>query len=210
MGRALSGIAERGNIGERRDDTAASAQAAPDDGFVLYREVQGFWRNQLILVLMPTESLITGGILLAVGSQVPPRDQLILLWIWLVFGLVIPVLLLTCRLIIEVTPTHLRAGFSGFPKWQIPLERVEMAEAMKVEPIRDLGGWGVKHKDRFGWIKNISGDRVVKVTLVDGTKRTVGTRHPDELASTILAGAIGEPGRLIVPADPKADGSEQA
>lgn len=166
---------------------------------VLYREVQGFWRNQYLLVLAPTESLISGVILMAIGSQSGPRDQLVLLGVWLAFGLVLPVLLLTLRLRTEVTPTHLRAGFVGFPKWRIPLDQVELAEAVKIDPIRDLGGWGIRWKKRFGWVQNVWGEHAVVVTLVDGRRRTLGTREPEELSGAILAGAMGEPGRLIVP-----------
>jgi len=195
---------------DRSDDRAgvtghgADAGGMPpvhDGGFVLYREVQGFWRNQLVLVLLPMESVITGGILLAVGYGLPPKDQIILLSLWVCFGLVLPLLLLTWRLKIEVTPTHLRAGFAGLRKWRIPLDEVELAESVRVEPIRDLGGWGIRFNRRFGKILNVAGDRAVVVTLVDGEKRTLGTQQPEELVGAVLAGAIGEPGRLIVPVE---------
>lgn len=174
-------------------------QPAPDDGFVLFREVQGFWRNTLLLVLAPAESLFSGIVLLAIGSQASPREQLILLCVWLGLGVVLPLLIVTLRLRTEVTPTVLLAGFVGFPKWRIPLDRVESVRAVRVDPVGDLGGWGVRYKKRFGWVQNVAGEDAVVVTLVDGRVRTIGTQEPGELTNAILAGAMGEPGRLIVP-----------
>lgn len=182
-------------------DAREGAIPAPpsDDGFVLFREMQGFWGNQLLLVLAPAESLFSGIVLLAIGSQASPKDQLILLCVWLGVGLLLPVLIVTLRLRTEVTTTTVRAGFVGFPKWRIPLDQIESVRAVRVDPIGDFGGWGIRRKKRFGWIQNVAGEDAVIVTLVDGTKRTLGTQEPEELHSAILAGAMGEPGRLIVP-----------
>ncbi|MFK7883952.1 MAG: hypothetical protein AB8F26_07205 [Phycisphaerales bacterium] len=173
-----------------------------DDGFVLYREAQPWWTNRLLAILLPFESLTTGGILLAVGYQSPPRDQLILLSLWVVLGLVLPALFLTWRLVTEVTPTHVRARFVGLPSWRIPLDQVEVAEPIKVDPIRDFGGWGIRRSKAFGKVLNVSGNHAVRVTLTNGKIRTLGTRYPEELAGAILAGAMGEPGREILPARP--------
>lgn len=179
-----------------------SRQGPPehDDGFVLYREVQPWWNNKLLAIMLPAESIMTGGILLAVGIGAPPRDQLIMLAVWLGTGVVFPALFLSWRLVIEVTPTQLRARFAGLPSWRIPLDRVETAEPKKVDPLADLGGWGIRRSKKFGKVLNVAGERAVLVTLVDGSKRTLGTRHPEELAAAILAGAMGEPGRGIYPA----------
>ncbi|GEM_PF-1316897 len=185
-------------VGGRVDGTDG-VSPPPDEGFVLFREVQGFWRNQLLLVLAPAESLFSGIVLLAIGSQAPPRDQLILLCVWLGVGLTLPLLIVTLRLRTEVTPTMLRAGFVGFPKWRIPLERVESVRAVRVDPVRDLGGWGIRRTKRFGWVQNVAGEDAVVVGMIDGTKRTLGTHEPEELVNAVLAGAMGEPGRLIVP-----------
>lgn len=162
-------------------------------GDVVYREVQHWWRNPLLAVLLPAESVITGVVLLPMAAQAPPARAWTLVGVWLGVGVVLPGLFLLWRMVTEVTADELRVRFAGLPGWRIRLDSVETAEPEKVDPLFDLGGWGWRWTRSHGWIMNVAGDRVVRVTLVDGRKRTVGTRDPEGLARAILAGAIGEP-----------------
>ena len=163
----------------------------------LFEETQPWWINRFLRAFMPLESMILGMILLAVGSQSSPRDQWIMLGVWLGLGLLLPAAFLCWRLKTSVTPDTLRVRFAGLPGWRIPLERVESAEVIKVDPLRDFGGWGYRGSRKFGRVYNVWGDRAVLVTLTDGGKRTIGTQRPEELAAAVLAGAIGEPGSVV-------------
>jgi hypothetical protein len=167
-----------------------------DDRTVLYQETQPWWLNRLLRFLLPMESMIMTAVLLAVGSKSPPQDQWVIFWVWLGTAVVFPVGFLCWRLKTTVTPTTLRVRFAGLPGWRIPLDQVALAEAVRVEPMRDLGGWGWRFGRNFGQVLNVWGEHAVRVTLVSGKMRTVGTQRPDELAAAVLSGAIGEPGSV--------------
>jgi hypothetical protein len=163
---------------------------------VLFRETQPWWQNRLLRALLPFESLIMGGVLLAVGSGSPPQDHRTLFAVWLGLGVVFPVAFLCWRLKTSVTPTVLRVRFVGLPGWTIPLDRVALAEPIRIQPLRDFGGWGWRSSRKNGQLLNVWGEHAVRVTRVDGKPRTIGTRRPEELAAAILSGAIGEPGAV--------------
>lgn len=158
----------------------------------MFRETQAWWLNRYLVVFMGAESVFIGVLMLALGANTPARDQMILALAWLGVGVVMPLAFLAWRLRTVVTSERLRVWFAGLPGWNIPLDRVETAEAVRVEPLRDFGGWGFRAGRGFGRVFNVWGEWAVVVTLTDGSKRTVGTQRPEELASAILAGAMGE------------------
>ena len=112
--------------------------------------------------------------------------------IWVGLAVVFPAAFLAWGLVTAVTPSTLRVRFMGLPGWRIPLERVATAEVIRVSPLSDFGGYGWRGSRRHGRVLNVWGDHAVRITLTDGTTRTVGSQRPDELAEAVLAGAIGE------------------
>lgn len=60
------------------------------------------------------------------------------------------------------------------------------AAAVTYQPMRDFGGWGIKHSSKKrAWIYSISGDQAVDLTLVGDAHLFIGTRRPTELESAI-------------------------
>jgi hypothetical protein len=167
-----------------------------DDRTVIFAETQPWWLNRLLQFLLPMESMIMTAVLFAVASKSPPQDQWIIFWVWLGTAVVFPAGFLCWRLKTSVTPTTLRVRFAGLPGWRIPLESVALAEAVRVEPMRDFGGWGWRASKKFGQVFNVWGHEAVRITLVNGKVRTVGTQRARELAEAVLSGAIGEPGAV--------------
>ena len=158
-----------------------------------FRETQPWRLNRLLRIKLPKESLILSAVLLGVGANASPADQKIMAAVWFGLGVVFPAAFLSWRLTTEVTGDLLRARFVGLPGWRIPLDRVAHAERVRVDAMRDFGGWGWRYRRAFGQVFNVWGDHAVRVTLTDGRIRTLGTQRPDELLNAVLAGAIGEP-----------------
>lgn len=159
---------------------------------LLFHETQRWWLNTLLRVLFPFEAVLLGCLLLAVGHNAAPMDQAIMAAIWLGLAVVFPAVFLFWGLVTAVTPTTLRVRFMGLPGWRIPLERVATAEVIRVSPLGDFGGYGWRGSRTHGRVLNVWGDHAVRITLTDGTIRTVGSQRPQELAEAVLAGALGE------------------
>ena len=53
-------------------------------------------------------------------------------------------------------------------------------------PIRDCGGWGVRHY-KSGKAYNVSGNRGVVLEFLDGRPILIGSQRPEELAKAIAS-----------------------
>lgn len=161
---------------------------------VLFRESQAWWMNPLLRVVMPLESVVLSVLLLALAARAAPGDRAVLLAVWFGLCVVLPVGFLSWRLVTEVTPTTLHAGFPGTLRWRIPLDQVQTAVPARVDPLRDFGGWGWRSSRKFGRVLNVAGRDAVVITTLDGRVRTLGTQRPEDLAVAVLRGAMGEAG----------------
>jgi len=85
-------------------------------------------------------------------------------------------------------PFHIRFKFKSW-------EQISEAGVKKINPITELGGWGMRYKLRFGlrrgrsgiYIANIqsytlSGNKVLQLVLNNNKELYIGTRRPDELS----------------------------
>jgi hypothetical protein len=161
----------------------------------IFQERQPWRLNRFLLVFLPLQSVVLTVVLVWVGVSSGPRQAWLLGASGFLLAVVFPIAFLAWGLRTEVLPDRLRVRFDGMPGWNIPLERVENAEVVRVNPLRDFGGWGYRASRKFGWVYNVWGEHAVLITLTDGRKRTVGTQRPNELAAAVLAGALGEPER---------------
>lgn len=159
----------------------------------IFQERQPWRLNRFLLVFLPLQSVVLTVVLVTVGVSSGGHQAWLLGASGFLLAVVFPIGFLAWGLRTDVLPDRLRVRFAGLPGWNIPLERVENAEVVRVEPLRDFGGWGYRGSRRFGRVYNVWGEHAVLITLTDGAKRTVGTQRPDELAAAVLAGAIGEP-----------------
>lgn len=166
---------------------------------VLFRETQRFTQWWLWLLLAVScappwwgfaEQIIFGR---NFGDR--PMSDLGLVVFTLAFGLGIPLLLLACRLEIEVRADALYLRFSPFhgrPQ-RIEFGTITSVTPGKYNPLRDYGGWGIK-MGRGGTAYNVSGNLGVRLELTSGRHLLLGTRRPVELAEVLtrtIRGAAG-------------------
>jgi hypothetical protein len=106
-------------------------------------------------------------------------------------------LVAAAKLVVEVWPgappesTSSRAvgalcvRFRGlFVDREIPLSEIERAEAVAYSPLKDYGGWGLRHGPA-GKAYNVSGDRGVRLTLAGGHTLMTGSQRAEALAAAI-------------------------
>jgi hypothetical protein len=107
----------------------------------------------------------------------------------LVFGLGLPALGWSMRLITEVRPGLLWVRLSPFRGMRIAAKEIASAFAREYSPIREYGGWGVR-VSRAGRAYNAYGNKGVQLVLIDGRQILVGTQRPEDLLAALrLAGA---------------------
>lgn len=155
-----------------------------------FREEQRFrqpwlWLLILFLVALQWWGFIQQIVLGRPWGNRPAPDWMMAL-LWLVFGIGLPLFFLYLRLIVTVTDNVIDIHFRPLTRRTIPIADVTRVEARTYAPLREYGGWGIR-----GWggkrAYNVSGDRGVELTLVDGGKVMIGSQRADELAQTITA-----------------------
>ena len=113
---------------------------------------------------------------------------------------VIVLLVTVCFLFVRLDTVINREGvyYRMFPyhlKFQFkPWEHISEADVMKVRPISEFGGWGMRFKIlNFGGSGihvgfgsksyTVSGNKTLKLELKNNKKIYIGTRNPDELSA---------------------------
>ena len=79
---------------------------------------------------------------------------------------------------------YLHVRFFPLLKRDIPLEEIARWQACTYHPVLEYGGWGI----RFSWkgtAYNVSGNRGVRLELVNGKRLLIGSRRAGELESAI-------------------------
>lgn len=154
----------------------------------VFEETQTLWSNPIIWAIMPVSAITTSAIMLAVGLGQPPAARATLAWVWAAVTASEVLLPWVLRVRTRVTDRTLHVSFVPICRRRIPLEEVEEAEAIRYEPMRDAGGWGLKSSARYGLAFTAAGDRAVRV--VAGKRRLlIGSQRADELEAAIRRAA---------------------
>jgi hypothetical protein len=157
----------------------------------LYHEEQHFRQWWLwVLVIFPAglawwpfiEQIIGGR---PVGQNPAPNWLVLVIWVFIGIGL--PFLFGYTGLVIDVTPDSVRVHYRPFVRRRIPLSDIQRLEARRYSPVKEYGGWGIKGWSKANMAYNVSGDRGVELTLVDGRAIMLGSQRADELAAAISA-----------------------
>jgi len=158
---------------------------------VTYREVQRLTQLWIwALMLVPT-ALIWWGFVQQVALNRPwgdrPVSDLSLTIIWLLTGIVLPLLLAAVNLSTVVQGDVIRLRY--FPLWRKTIRLADIAEctARTYRPIREYGGWGIRWAPRNGWAYNVRGNRGVQLVLANGKRLLIGSERAEDLAAAIDA-----------------------
>ncbi|RJP31127.1 MAG: hypothetical protein C4536_08635 [Actinobacteria bacterium] len=161
-------------------------------GEVVFRELQRFgqWWIWSIIVAVAGFAWFTAVYQLFLGKPLGgrPAPDWILVLIWLLFGLGLPLMFISSKLMVAVRRDGLFYRYYPFHlhTHRIAFSEIKKAEARTYSPVMEYGGWGI----RYGWggrgkAYNVSGNRGVQLELVDGRRVLFGSRKADELASAI-------------------------
>lgn len=104
---------------------------------------------------------------------------LILVFLWGVFWL-----FMELRLTTKVYEDYVLIHFFPLYKKLVKMSEIKTCNAVTYRPIRDFGGWGI----RLRWGETaytVSGDRGVRLELLNGKKILIGSNTPEKLAMII-------------------------
>lgn len=175
----------------RDDSTGGGALEAP--AARLYEEIQRLRQWLFVVPIAIATAVIWWAFFKQVVLDDPTGEQALPGWLaWalaFVFGLGLPALGLSMRLITEVRPGLLWVRLSPFRGMSIPTRDIDSAFTREYSPIREYGGWGVR-VSRAGRAYNAYGNEGVQLVLNDGSRILVGSQRSEELVAALrLAGA---------------------
>jgi hypothetical protein len=157
---------------------------------VLFREVQRFrqlwiWIFVFFLMGLSWYSFIQQ-IVLKIPFGTRPSPDLVVIGIWILFGLIFPVLAFKTGMITEVRGDGIYIRYIPFHRKfrTMPFDAIQTYEARTYRPLKEYGGWGI----RFGVggkAYNVSGNRGVRLALISGRKILLGSQKPEELVLAI-------------------------
>jgi hypothetical protein len=90
---------------------------------------------------------------------------------------------------ITIRPDEVRMGFWPIFRRTIPFHEIASVETMKIDPMRDYGGWGIKGKSRSekGMLFSAGGQHGLMITARDGRRYVATAREPlDDIAEAML------------------------
>lgn len=158
-------------------------------GHYLFREVQRWrdvwWVMALVFGLAALQwwiffTQIVRGV--PVGNN--PGSDLLVVLIWLIFGVGFPAFFLWLHMVVEVVSEAVIVRYRPFVNRRIAINQIMRVEPRVYRPLGEFGGWGIR-----GWngrvAYNVSGETGVEITLSDGRLVLIGTQKAAELAGAI-------------------------
>jgi hypothetical protein len=156
---------------------------------VVFREVQTMrrwwiWLLTILIAVVPWWAFIQQIVYSKQFGDHPAPDFLI--WIiFILFGIGLPWLLFSIKLITILRPNQLVINFFPLNSKKINLADIKFVEARQYHPLRDYGGFGIRWSPGKGMAYNTSGNTGVMVETNDGKKVLIGSQKADELVAAI-------------------------
>ena len=160
------------------------------EGDAVFREVQYFRQPWLLIFLAGFILVNIWGVVQQIILGQPwgnkPASNELLVVIFLLSGVLFPVVILTAHLKLDVRPEALVYRFFPFHLHDRTILWKDIIRIQKVtyRPLRDFGGWGVRY-GRRGKAYSVSGDQGVLLVLDEGRELLIGSKNAPELERAI-------------------------
>jgi hypothetical protein len=157
---------------------------------VIYKEVQKFrqwWFIVLVLlVIIPCWYGAIQQLIFKNPFGDNPASDPVMFGIWIVFGILFPVFLLSLKMETTIKTDGIYVMFFPFHRkpQRFPYSSIQSYLSVTYRPIRDYGGWGIRW-GRDGKAYNVSGNRGLQLEFVDGKRLLIGSQKPEELEKAI-------------------------
>ena len=160
---------------------------------VVFREVQRPRQIWVWILILGSAALLWYGFIQQVIFDTPfgdkPAPDGVLIVLWLLFGIVFPVLLLgMMKLIIEVREDGLYIRFVPFhfQYKQYLFKDIYHYENINYSPIKRFGGSGIRFNPKGELGYTMDGKQGIELKLRNQTV-VIGSRHPEELKKALAS-----------------------
>lgn len=115
-----------------------------------------------------------------------PAPDVLLIILWILFGILMPVFLLNIQLITVITTDGIYIKFLPFylKYRRFDFTNIEKYEVRKYKVISEYGGYGIRgtKKNRA---YNVKGDTGLQIIFKDGNKLLIGTQKSEEIEMAV-------------------------
>ena len=115
-----------------------------------------------------------------------PASDVLLIILWILFGILMPLFLLNIQLITIITTDGIYIRFIPFyfKYRRFDFTDIEEYEVRKYKVIAEYGGYGIRgtKKNRA---YNVKGDTGLQIIFKDGNKLLIGTQKPEEIQMAV-------------------------
>jgi hypothetical protein len=160
--------------------------------YVIFHEVQRFRQWWVWLLLLFGAGLAWYGAVQQIVLKKPfgshPAPDAVMIMIWVIFGLLFPLLFYSLRLVTEVRYDGLYIRFFPlqFHEHKVPFGEIKKYEILTYSALKEYGGYGIRY-GKNGKAYNVSGNRGVQLEFQDGKHLLIGSRRPEEFASALTS-----------------------
>ena len=160
--------------------------------YTAFREEQKFQQVWVWLIVLGLAALVWYSAIQQIVLRRPfgdrPAPDTLLIIFWLLFGIGLPLLMLSAKLVTEVRSDGIYLRFVPFhiSFQKIPLEEVKSFEVRKYNALREYGGWGIRYGPQ-GKAYNVGGNRGMQLELADGKRILIGSQRPEEFLAALQA-----------------------
>lgn len=158
---------------------------------VVYREIQRprhpLWWVLILLVAIFMWYLFIQQIILGVPIGDKPASDVTAIILWLLFGIVFPVVMLgILKLIIEVRNDGVYIRFVPFHYQykQFLFKDIRYYDSVTYHPLKRFGGWGIRFNLKGETAYNLSGNKGIELTLKYDTV-IIGSKKPNEFKNAM-------------------------
>lgn len=155
-----------------------------------FTEVQRFRQWWVWLLVLFVAGIAWYGAIQQIVLKQPfgnnPAPDAVMIMIWAIFGVFLPVLFYSLKLVTEVRYDGLYIRFFPlqFHSHKISYEEIKTYEIRTYSALKEYGGYGIRY-GKNGKAYNISGNRGVQFEFLDGKRLLIGTQRPEELIQTL-------------------------
>jgi hypothetical protein len=104
--------------------------------------------------------------------------------IFILFGICLPLLFLSMKLVIKTQKDNLVIRFFPFHTRVIPYDRIKSVQVQSYRPL-SYGGWEIRWNPKLGWAYTMKGTKGVWIELENGDHLFIGSQNPEKLVEHI-------------------------
>ena len=155
-----------------------------------YREVQQFRQVWIWAIVVTIAGFVwyasVRQLLLHYPFGSRPMPDILLVIFWFIFGIGLPVLFFSVKLVTEVRNDGIYICYFPFHRsfHKISFKEIRRYEVRTYRPIMEYGGWGIRYGTK-GKAYNVSGNRGLQLELSNGKQLLIGSQRVEELLQAI-------------------------